>query len=176
MSPLRAIRESLRQIPQAKEFSSQAGFACLIRRSESLVRAIEGQRTKVSTKLAEELEAQFKVPAAWFMQDSVSKADTPNFDLGFLNDDGLMVDASTSRTSAIAGKEGFEKRIKPGPWFEPDPRRRFRKKLIASVMIAMDDLFSACSDEELALVTSELRESMYSRLAEIAKAGDSRDT
>jgi hypothetical protein len=40
-------------------------------------------------------------------------------------------------------------------------------------MVGMDDLFTVCSDEELAVVTSELREWMYTRLAKMAKSKES---
>lgn len=150
MSPLRALRESLAQLPNHIENATQAGFARLIGRSESLVRAVESGRVPMSEKLIRDLSLRFGVPADLLKKNEVTEADAPAI-VGAIN-------------NAL-----IEKQVEPGKWIEPDPKRRLRRTLISSVSVAMDDLFSVCSNEELAVVTSELRELMYSRLAKMAE-------
>lgn len=173
MSPLRALRESLAQSSHHKEFATQAAFARLVGRSESLIRGIERKRVPVSRKLAKELASIFKVSVDWLMQDDVAETDIPVIDAEHIIESVVQSPAVT-RIADLEG--GVPVRVKPGKWFEPDPRKRIRQKMIRSVMIGMDDLFDTCSDEELAVVTSELREWLYARLAMMAKSQESSES
>lgn len=167
MSPVRALRESLAQSSQHKELATQAAFARLVGRSESLIRGIERKRVPVSRKLAKELASIFKVSVDWLMQEDVSEADIPALDPEDVIEWAVQ---NPAVTRIIDIGEVPPVRVRPGKNFEPDPRKRIRQKMIRSVMIGMDDLFDACSDEELAVVTSELREWLYARLAMMAKS------
>lgn len=167
MLPTQAIRKALAQTPHLKEFSTQAGFAQLVGRSESLIRAVEGKRVSMSAKLARELAPRFKVSEDWLMQEDVAETDIPVIDAEHIIET-VVQNPAVTRIADLEGRVPV--RVEPGKWFEPDPRKRIRQKMIRSVMIGMDDLFDACSDEELAVVTSELREWLYARLAMMAKS------
>lgn len=166
MSPLRALRETLVQIPQLKVASTQAGFARLVGRSESLVRAVESGRVPISEKFARELAVRFGVSTRWLMKKEVTEMPTIQSEMP--NDEWPVGHTTSSDNSDISDDCLVKIRTKLGKRYEPDPRRRIRKKMISSVLIGMDDLFSSCSDEELAAVTSEMREWIYSRLAKMA--------
>lgn len=178
MSPLRALREHQVHVSLTKETSTQAGFARLVSCSESLIRAIESGRRPMTGKFARQLSTQFGVPVEWLMQDKVTEADVPAINPGTANIDLAEQDVNfpipADLDEALHGP--LTKR------YEPDPRKRFRRKIMSSVTNELYELFSACSDEELVAVASELREWTYLRLSKmeepiaerIAKTGSSR--
>lgn len=169
MSPLRALRESLVQVPGLKEMSTQAGFARLIHRSESLVRAVESGRVPMSSRFARELSARFGVSSDWLEKKEVTEVEMPTIQLDMKNGQWGGRDTSSSAIADISDEVGIERLLKLGKWLKPDPKWRFRRMMILTLIDSMHDLFNACSDEELETNLRELREWTYSRLTKMVE-------
>jgi transcriptional regulator with XRE-family HTH domain len=176
MSPLRALREFMSQLEDHREFSTQAGFARLLGRSESLIRAVESGRVLLSGKLARELSARFGVPLDFLMKAQVDESEIRAIQSRKMDDQHPNWKPLTPEMADILDHGHKIARWKREHSTEPDVKNHLRIKLIRSVMVGMEDLFTACSDEELAVVTSELREWMYTRLAKMAKSKESSES
>lgn len=176
MSPLRALRESLSQLPDQKENSTQAGFARLIGRSESLVRAVESGRVVLSGKLARELSARFGVPLDLLTKEQVDESETRALQPCKMDDQFPHWNPLTPEMAQMLDHGHKEARWKREHSIEPYVKNQLRTRLIRSVMIGMEDLFTVCSDEELPVVTSELREWLYARLAKMANSKESNES
>ena len=63
--PFKILRKFLKEHPDLRQASTQAGFAEFVGCSRSLVRAVEQGQTKITTRLAKRIQAATGVPIAW---------------------------------------------------------------------------------------------------------------
>lgn len=84
MSPLQLLRMFLQQDPTCRSASTQAGFAKLVGRSETMIRAIEKNRTPISRKLAKHISYLLGVDEDWLLQYPVTPGPIPTAEGGEL--------------------------------------------------------------------------------------------
>jgi transcriptional regulator with XRE-family HTH domain len=84
MSPLQLLRMFLQQDPTCRSASTQAGFAKLVGRSETMIRAIEKNRTPISRKLAKHISYLLGVDEDWLLQYPVTPGPIPTSEGGEL--------------------------------------------------------------------------------------------
>lgn len=77
-APVKVLRRFLQKFPETEEYSSQLHLAQLVNHSESLVRAIEGGRMKMSRKFAQALSTATGVSKDWLMLPQVDTEDVPS--------------------------------------------------------------------------------------------------
>lgn len=119
VTPIKALRKFLSKHPETREFASQAGLAQLIDRSESLVRAIEARRMRVSPKFAKALSVMTGVSKDWLLQDAVDSESVPAEHGGILSHGTVVARIGQQiqrnlNTAAVAIKE-FDGKVDSGP-------------------------------------------------------------
>lgn len=81
MTPTKALRIFFDQNEELRPFATQKGFADLIGRSESMIRAMEGSRAvKMSPTLARRISTLTGVSQEWLMAPDAGGIDIPSFE------------------------------------------------------------------------------------------------
>lgn len=109
MSPIQVLRSFLEKEPDLRSISTQAGFARLVGRSETLIRSIEKERAKLSRKLARKISELVGVDETWLMQCPTTGNVIPSKDGGELTHLEVVCAISSHSSSPILGKS------KPNP-------------------------------------------------------------
>lgn len=109
MSPIQVLRSFLEKDQDLRSISTQAGFARLVGRSETLIRSVEKERAKLSRKLARKISELVGVDEAWLMQCPATGNVIPSKNGGELTHLEVVCAISTHSISPILGKS------KPNP-------------------------------------------------------------
>src|SRR5215213_6824481 len=78
VKPIKVLRDFLKTHPRTAQFSSQQGIARVGEHSESLVRAIEGGRLKMSRRFAERLAFNTGASPDWLRNEEVDSYSIPS--------------------------------------------------------------------------------------------------
>jgi len=80
VKPTRALRQFFESHPDLRHLATQLGLAMLVGRSESLLRAVESGRLKMSSKLARALSDKIGVSKEWLLEPTVTGTEIPAVD------------------------------------------------------------------------------------------------